>query len=62
MEEKTETLKIGVVIKIDEALDFQLQQHILELKKTGVRTTKAELAVKLLKIGLMEENKTLIHE
>jgi hypothetical protein len=49
--------KVGVVIKIDESLDLQLQQHLLNLKKTGVRTTKADLAAKLLKIGLLEESK-----
>jgi hypothetical protein len=51
--------KVGIVIKIDEYLDLQLQQHLLNLKKTGVRTTKAELAAKLLKIGLLEESKHL---
>lgn len=56
----TEQLKVGVVIKIDESLDLELQMFLLEMKKRGVKLTKADLAVKLIRVGLLQERKAII--
>lgn len=62
MAKQEEKFTVGVVIKIDESLDLELQQHILELRKIGVKTTKANLAIKLIRIGLAEEKKTINYD
>jgi len=51
-----------VQIRLDKDLDFQLNTHLMLLKRASVKTSKAELIVKLMRIGLLKESRELIIE
>lgn len=51
-----------VQIKLDKELDYSLNTHFLNLKRIGVKTTKAEVIVKLMRIGLLKESTELLKE
>jgi hypothetical protein len=51
-----------IQIPIPEELDYALSLHLLALKKDGTKTTKAELVIKLMRIGLIKESAKLIKE
>lgn len=51
-----------VQIKLDKDLDYALNTHLLNLKRIGVKMTKAELIVKLMRIGLLKESAELRKE
>ena len=45
----------GIVIKIPEKFNLELEQHLLDLKKVGVKKTKADLISELAQRGLLRE-------
>lgn len=47
---------------LDRDLDYALTIHLLNLRRSSVKTTKAELIVKLMRIGLLKESRELINE
>ena len=51
-----------VQVRLDRDLDFAINTHLLLLKRASVKTTKAELIVKLMRIGLVRESAALINE
>ena len=57
-------MEAGTLIQllIPEEFDYALSLHILNLKRAGVKTTKAELIVRLARIGWRQEERELAKE
>jgi hypothetical protein len=49
-------------IILDQYLDNALDMHLSKLRNSGVEITKAELIVKLMRIGLLKESMQLLIE
>jgi hypothetical protein len=47
---------------LDKDLDYALTMHLLNLRRASVKTTKADLIIKLMRIGLLKESAELIKE
>jgi hypothetical protein len=47
--------EIGIVVKVTQDFDFKLKQYLLDLEKTGVKKTKAQLIIELAQVGFMQE-------
>jgi len=54
----------GILIQliIPEEFDYALSIHLINLKRAGVKTTKANLIMRLARIGWIKESKELIKE
>jgi hypothetical protein len=48
--------EIGIVVKVSQDFDFKLKQYLLDLEKTGVKKTKAQLIIELAQVGFNQEN------
>jgi len=46
-----------IILEIPHALNKQLSNHLEDLRDLGVKTTKAELCLKLIQVGLNGEKK-----
>jgi len=51
-----------IQLKLSKELDYLLNLHLAQLKRASVNTTKADLIIKLMRIGLLKESKELIEE
>jgi hypothetical protein len=47
--------KTGIVVYADPEIWLKIEQMVLDYKKEGIKTTKAELASKLMEIGYWKE-------
>jgi len=44
-----------ILINIPKDFDYKLNLHLTEMKRINVKTTKADLIIKLAQIGLLKE-------
>ena len=51
-----------IQIKMSKELDYLLNLHMAQLRRTNVKTTKADLIIKLMRIGLFKESRELLNE
>ena len=51
-----------IQLKLSKELDYLLNLHLAQLKRASVNTTKADLIIKLMRIGLLKETKELVQE
>jgi hypothetical protein len=49
----------SMVVFITDDFNLKLKQYMLDLEKIGVKTTKADLIIKLAQVGLMYEKKEI---
>jgi hypothetical protein len=52
----------NIFLVLDSDLDYALTTHLLNLRRSNVKTTKSELIIKLMRIGLLKESRELINE
>lgn len=48
---------IGINLVLPKEFSIKLDRHLIDLKEKGVKTTKAELILKLARIGFLKEVK-----
>jgi hypothetical protein len=48
-----------LMLNIPKEVDYKLNLHLAELRRKSVKTSKMDLILKLLQIGLIQESKTL---
>ena len=51
-----------VQLDVPKELNYALDMHLATLRHDGIKTTKAELIIKLMRIGLLKESAALINE
>lgn len=51
-----------IQIKMSKELDYLLNLHMAQLRRASVKTTKADLIIKLMRIGLLKESRELLNE
>lgn len=54
--DKIEVL-IGIHVKLPEPFSLEVDQDVLDLKKSGIKTTKAELIARYAQFGRIAEKK-----
>jgi len=52
----------SILLVLDNDLDYALTTHLLSLRRSNVKTTKNELIIKLMRIGLLKESRELLNE
>ena len=51
-----------ITLYLPDELDNALDMHLALLRRDGTKTTKAELIIKLMRIGLIKQSAELINE
>ena len=48
---------IGINLELPKEFSIKLDRHLIDLKEKGVKTSKAELIIKLAQIAFLKETK-----